>query len=57
MKKAISLLLILCFILSAYTAMKESPFLVPAGWPKTQYDFLKNPLTPEKTEQIGRAHV
>lgn len=54
MKKTISLLVVACFILSAYTAINENFFVVPAKWPKPYYDFSKNPLSAEKVE-LGRA--
>lgn len=48
------LLLIVCVLTTAYIHNKESNFTIPHNWSKPQYNFSKNPLTPQKIE-IGRA--
>jgi len=53
MRGFVVLLSIAFIVLTAYTAEVEKLFFVPPHWPKPEYDFTKNPLTPEKVE-LGR---
>lgn len=49
-------LTVLCFLvalLTAFHAWQKQPFIVPAGWPKPNYNFTKKPLTKE-TIELGR---
>ncbi len=54
MKKTVALLLLVSFIVTAYTVIGNIDFIVPAKWPKPVYDFTKNPLATNKI-QLGRA--
>ncbi len=54
MKKLLVLGLLVSLVLSAFKKANKQGFNVPEGWPKTKYNFSKNPLLPEKV-LLGRA--
>jgi cytochrome c peroxidase len=54
MKKLLTLLTLLFFILVGFKIVNEPLFSIPNKWPKPVYDFSRNPLTEDKVE-LGRA--
>lgn len=54
MKKGAVILIGLWLLFVAAGNEEKSLFNIPQGWPKPEYDFSKNPLTPAKVE-LGRA--
>jgi cytochrome c peroxidase len=48
MKKRISILILMLFLIMSFGISKTEIFFVPKGWPKPQYDFQKNQLTKEQ---------
>ena len=54
MKKVFVLLLMPGFLIAAFKIADKILFIIPAHWPKPQYDFTKNPLSAEKIA-LGRA--
>lgn len=52
--RKIQVLLVLCLFLTAFKIAEVTLFSAPEGWPKAEYNFERNPLSPGKVE-LGRA--
>jgi cytochrome c peroxidase len=53
MKKRIYIFVIVCMVLSSFTFISNTEFILPQQWPSPVYDFKQNPLTVAKVE-LGR---